>query len=288
MTDPHGPVGIPTKADTDALKQVEVNSFTVVPRNVSPFGTVTATWDVTIPESAFDITLVLHNQTVAATGTKTFKLATQSDSFALRAVINDPPLPFASRLLKTIQVVVNTGDCQELNVPASAVTDPLKAELDSVFSSTDDFTLNDGGSVVTAGSDGLVDIHVPLTINVPDWFDADMDIHIQLTINGANGHVFVAAPVVDPQVSFSLLSNLASFGCTEAVGLGMTKMASVFLERIVDEELRPRVEQKIVEQVNSFLALLQNNDPQRRAFFMSTLTLSAGRGLIITGCPQSA
>jgi hypothetical protein len=285
MTDPHGAVGIPTQPEKEALNQVEVNSFTIVPRNVSPFGTVTATWDVTIPETAFDITLVLHNQPVAATGTKTFKLSTQSDSFALRAVINDPPLPFASRLLKTIQVVVNTGDCQTLEVPASAVTDPLKAELDAVFSSTGDFTLNDGGSVVTAGADGLVDIHVPLTISVPDWFDADMDIHIELTINGANGHVFVAAPVVDPQVSFSLLSNLLSFGCTDAIGAGMTKMASVFLERIVDEELRPRVEQKIVEQVNSFLGILQNSDPQQRAFFMSTLTLSAGRGLIITGCP---
>jgi hypothetical protein len=286
MTDPHGAVGIPTKAETDALKQVTVNSFTVVPARVSPFGTVTATWDVTIPETGFEITLVLHNQTVAAAGTKTFKLATQSDSFVLRAVINDPPLPFASRLLKTIQVVVNTGDCQDVDVPASAVTEPLKEELDSVFSSTDNFTLKDGGSVVTAGADGLVDIHVPLTINVPDWFDADMDIHIQLTIAGADGHVFVAAPVVDPQVNFSLLSNLLSFGCTEAVGLGMTKMAYVFLERIVDEELRPRVEQKIVDQVNSFLGILQNNDPQKRAFFMSTLTLSAGRGLIITGCPQ--
>ena len=114
-----------------------------------------------------------------------------------------------------------------------------------------------------------------------------MDIHIQLTITGADGHVFVAAPVVDPQVSFSLLSNLLSFGCTDAIGAGMTKMAYAFLERMVDDELRPRVEQAIVDQVNSFLSTLQNNDPQKRTFFMSTLFFSAARGLVITGCPQA-
>jgi len=50
--------------------------------------------------------------------------------------------------------------------------------------------------------------------------------------------VFVAAPVVDPQVNWSLWSNLASFGCTNAIGLGMP-IAYAFLERIVDEEVRP-------------------------------------------------
>jgi hypothetical protein len=188
--------------------------------------------------------------------------------------------------LKSIPVTVNSGGCQDQDLPASVVTVPLKNALDSAFSSTDNFTVKDGGAVVTAGSNGLVDIHVPITINVPDWFDADMDIHIQLTITGADGHVFVLAPVVDPQVNFSLLSNLLSFGCTEAVGLGMTKMAYAFLERMVDTELRPTLQQKIVDQVNSFLGTLQANDPDKRTFFMSTLFFSAVRGLSITGCPQ--
>jgi len=277
---------IPTKAETDALKKVVVNSFTVVPTSVAPYGKVTATWDVTIPQTEFEIQLSLHNQAVASTGTKTFTLGTQRDSFALTAFINDPPLPFASRILKAIQVTVNTGGCQDQTFPAAVVTNLLKGVLDSVFASGDSFTLKDGGSVVTAGSDGLVDIHVPLTIEVPDWFDADADLHIQLTISGADGHVIVAAPVVDPQVHWSLLSNLASLGCTDAIGLGMTKTAYAFLEHVVDKELRPLVEQSIVDQVNTFLGNLKNDDPQKRTFFMSTLIFSAARGLIITGCPQ--
>jgi hypothetical protein len=158
----------------------------------------------------------------------------------------------------------------------------------SGFSGGGNFTLKTGGSTVTAGANGLVDIHVPLTIDVPDWFDADMDIHLQLTISGADGHVFVAAPVVDPEVRWSLLSNLASLGCTDAIGKGMTQISKAFLERIVDEEIRPAVTQNIVDQVNVFLTMLHNNDAQKRTFVMTTLIFSANEGLLITGCPQAA
>jgi hypothetical protein len=278
---------LPTPAETAALKKVKLNSFSVLPATVSPYGTVTATWDVTVPNSEFDITLTLKGEAVNPTGSKTFTLANQREEFPLSAVINDPPLPLAARTLRTAQVIVNTTGCQDLGLPASAVTVPLKDAMDAAFSGGGNFSLKDGGSIVTAGSNGLVDIHVPITIDVPDWFDADMDIHLQLTITGANGHVFVAAPVVDPQVSWSLGSNLASVGCTDAIGKGMTKISYAFLERIVDNEIRPTVEAQIEDAINKFLTLLHNNDAQQRTFVMTTLIFSANQGLLITGCPQA-
>ena len=284
--DPTGPGGPPTQAEKDALNKVKLNTFTVVPTKVDPFGTVTATWDVTVPNTAFEIVPTLNGQEVATTGSKTFKLATQRVNFVLAAVINDPPLPRASRILKTIPVTVNTTDCQTQSLAASLVTVPIKNALDAAFSGGGNFSLKPGGSTVTAGSNGLVDIQVPIAIDVPDWFDANMNIHIQLTISGAGGHVFVAAPVVDPQVSWSLLSNLLSFGCTDAIGSGMTQISKVFLERIVDSELRPTITQELVNQVNSFVSGLEQSDPQHRTFLMTSLLFSAARGLEITACPQ--
>ena len=125
-------------------------------------------------------------------------------------------------------VLVNATDCQDEGLPASAVTVSLKDAMDAAFRSGGNFTLKPCGSTVNAGTDGLVEIHVPITIEIPDWFDADIDIHIHLTISGADGQVFVAARVVDPQVNW--LSNLASFGCADAIGLGMAKIAYAFLE----------------------------------------------------------
>jgi hypothetical protein len=288
--DPTGPVNSPheTQAERDALNKVKLKTFGVVPTKVDPYGTVTATWDVTVPNTEFDIVLTLNGQDVPNTGSKTFKMATQTVDFTLAAVINDPPLPLAARILRTIPVTVNTSGCQEEGLPSSVVTGKVKDKLDAAFSGGGNFSLKDGGSIVTAGADGLVDIHVPITIDVPDWFDADMDIHIQLTISGAGGHVFVAAPVVDPKASFSLASNLASLGCSDAVSTAMTKMAYAFLERSVDEELRPAVTQSLEDEVNRFAATLQTNDPQHRTFAMTTLIFSANEGLLITACPQTA
>jgi len=286
--DPTGPGNTPreTQAEKDALNKVKLNSFTVVPAKVDPYGTVTATWNVTVPNTQFDITISLNGQEVANTGSKTFTVA-QRTNFTLAAGINDPPLPLAARILKSVIVLVNTSDCQETGVSAATFTAKLKDAMDAAFSGGGNFSLKDGGSTVTAGDAGLVDIHVPITIDVPDWFDADMDIHIELTLSGADGHVFVAAPVVDPTASFSGLSGVLSGGCSDAVSTGMTKMAYAFLERIVDNELRPAVTQQIEDQLNQFTAFLGNNDPQHRTFAMTSLIFSANEGLLITACPQS-
>ena len=278
---------IPTPAEAAALKKVKLNSFTVLPAKVTPDGTVTAAWNVTVPsDTGFDILISLNGQEVGTSGNKTFTV-TQRTSFSLAAVINDPPIPFDARILKSIIVLVNTSDCQDQPIPASILTGLLKNKLDSAFAGSDNFSLGDGGSTVTAGSNGLVDSHIPITINVPDWFDADMDFHIQLNISGAQGHVIVTAPVVDPTGSFPFLSDVLSGGCSDAVSTGMTKMAYAFLERIVDTELRPTVEQQIEDQVTKFTTQLQNSDPQHRTFAMTSLLFSANEGLLITACPQA-
>jgi len=283
-TEPH----TATPAEKAALNKVKLNSFTVLPAQVTPDNTVTATWDVTVPtDTGFDIQLELNGQQLTNnTGSKTFTV-TQRTGFALGAVINDPPLPFASRILKSAIVTVNTSGCQDLKIPASIITTLLKNQLDNAFAGSDNFTLGDGGSTVTAGSNGLVDIHIPITINVPNWFDADLDFHIQLNISGAQGHVIVTAPVVDVTGGFPFLSDVLSGGCSDAVSTGMTKMAYAFLERIVDTELRPAVEQAIKGPLDQFTNQQQNDDPQHRPFAMTTLIFNANEGLDITACPQS-
>ena len=284
--DPGDPPGLAQK-EREALKKVKVNKFGVNPIKVDPFSTVTATWDVTIPpDTGFDIFIKLQNQQVATSGSETIKVGSSNIQVQLGAAIVDDPT--VGIVLKGLPVIVNVSDCQTEAIVGSAVTVPIKDALDAAFSGSGQFSLQPGGSSVTAGNDGLVDIQIPIAISVPNWFDADMNIHIQLTIAGAGGQVFVAAPVVDPQVSWSLLSNLLSFGCTDAIGSGMTQISKVFIERIVDLELRPAIAQQLQNQVNSFVATLEQNDPQQRTFVMTSLVFSAARGIEITACPKSS
>ena len=178
---------------------------------------------------------------------------------------------------------MDTGECQDQGFPASVVTVPIQDAIASMFGGSSQFQLK-GDPSVTAG-DGTVDIDVALTISVPNWFDADMDIAIQLTISGRS-QVFVKAPVVNPKVSWSLLSNLTSLGCTSFIGDGMTQISKVFLEEIVDAQLIPSVTQKLTDQVNSFISSLSAADPQHRTFVMTSLIYSNARGLLDYGVPQ--
>jgi len=283
--DPGDPPGLVQK-ERDALKKVKVVKFGVTPIKVDPFSTVTATWNVTVPtDTGFDIFVKLQNQAVAPSGSKTIQVASSNIDVQLGAAIVDDPT--VGVVLRGLPVVVNTSDCQTTPfIPASLVTTPIKNVLDAAFGGGGNFSLKPGGSTVTAGNGGLVDIQIPIAIDVPNWFDADMNIHIQLTIAGGNGKVFVAAPVVDPQVNWSLLSNLLTFGCTDAIGSGMSQISKVFLEHIVDAELRPTITQELQSQVDSFVASLEQNDPQHRTFVMTSLLFTATSGLQITACPK--
>src|ERR1700758_1274300 len=72
VSGPEGP-RVETQAEKDALNKVKLNKFMVVPAKVDPYGTVTATWDVTVPNTEFEIVVTLNGQEVANTGSKTLQ-----------------------------------------------------------------------------------------------------------------------------------------------------------------------------------------------------------------------
>jgi hypothetical protein len=270
-----------------ALDKVTEFTFGVVPFKVKVGGTVTANWNVTIPSidetGGFDIFITLNGEPVAASGSKTFRIE-QNTSFRLVAVIDDPLL--VSRLLKQRGVIVDLSDCHSLPFPTSVLTVPLKDAVDAAFSGNGQFQFRDPAkSQLTVGNASL-DIRVPLTLDVPDWFDADMDIHVQLTIGGRDGVVIVAAPVVEASVDWSLLSDILSGGCTVAVATGMSKLAQVFLQEIVDAQIRPFVKAILEGVVSEAVAAAQGLDPAHRPYAMTQMVFSQASGIVITACPK--
>ena len=270
-----------------ALEKVTKFTFSVVPFKVKVGGTVTATWNVTIPSidetGGFEISITLNGEPVAASGSKTFTID-QNTSFKLVAVIDDPLK--VSRVLKQRMVIVDTSDCHSLPFPASVLTAPLKDAVDAAFSGSGQFQFRDPAKTQLTVGNASLDIRVPLTLDVPDWFDADMDIHVQLTIGGRDGVVIVAAPVVEASVDWSLLSDILSGGCTAAVATGMTKLAQVFLEEIVDAQIRPFVKAILEGVVNEAVGSAQAQDPEHRPYAMTQMIFSQFSGILITACPK--
>lgn len=283
--DPGGPVnGDLVKLERELLAQVVLEKFTVTPKTVPTFGSVTLAWEVTLPNApAFDITIslntIFNKQAVEPKGTLT-RTVSQSTTFTLAAVTEH-----AGRTLKSLTVNVDRSDCKSTIIAdAFVITSILKTAFDSRFTGSDRFSLRGDGTEVVLGN-GTITVHVPLTINVPDWFDADMSIDLQLAMApGKPLHVRVSQTSVS--VNWTFFENLLSLGCGSLVEGGMEQIATEFMRNIAEVEVAPEVEKQFIDQVNGFLKSLKDSDPAHREFLLTALILSPA-GFNITACPKA-
>ena len=271
------------KKERELLQKVVLDRFTATPKSVQTFGSVTLAWEVTLPNSpAIDISVSLNaninKQTVPPTGTVSRTL-TQSTTFTLVAVTEH-----AGRTLRSLTVNVDRSACtSRLVADAFLMTSILKQAFNSRFSGSAKFSLRGDGTEVTLGN-GTISIHVPLTINVPDWFDADMSIDIQLALS-AGKPLRVGVVQTSVSVDWTFFENLLSLGCGGLVESGMEQIATEFMRNIAEVEVAPQVEKQLIDQVNNFLISLKDADPAHREFLPTALILNA-TGFSVTGCPK--
>ena len=262
------------KKEREALKKVVAHSFAANPKSVKTFGTTTLSWNVTVPNSDFDIAVQVNKLPVPPTGSKGFPL-THTTAFTLSAVTEN-----AGRQLRKLTVTVDASDCRSKLVDAFPIVQVLKSEFDKQFSGSSKFKLRGNKTEVTL-SDGTIGILVPLEIEVPDWFNADMNIGVQLAVFGFT----VSTKTLNVDVKWNFFEHLASLGCTGFVQSGMELIAKEFLLHIVNNELAPNVASGFKDQANKFVEDLKSADPQKRTFVTTSLVLSPA-GVTITACPK--
>jgi hypothetical protein len=262
------------KKEREALKKVDLKRFGANPTTVPTFGTTTLSWSVTIPDSEFDIGIELNKQAVPVIGTKSLSL-TQSTAFSLQAVTEN-----AGRLLRRVTVNVDASDCESKRIDPNFIVLPIKREIDQQFSSSSKLKLKSKKSEVIL-RDGAIEVSVPLGINVPDWFDADMNIGFRIAVSGFS----VVTEHVSVNVKWNFFEHLLSLGCTGFVQSGMEQLAREFMRHIVDAELIPRIATAFKGQADEFTAALQAADPQKRTFVTTRLTLTPA-GVTIIACPR--
>ena len=165
------------------------------------------------------------------------------------------------------------------------ITQQLKVEFDQRFSGNSHFSLRGTGTAVTLDID-TIDIAVPVTIEVEDWFNADMDIAIRLSVQGGGGSpVLVLSRGVSLDVSWTFLEHLPSLGCTTFVEDGMSQLGQALMANIVESELVPGVARAFNDKINVVLADMQAQDPQHRTYVLTFFELSAD-GARFKVCPQ--
>jgi hypothetical protein len=267
------------KNEQAALKRVVTHSFTANPPSVKTFGTTVISWNVTVPDSPVDITVKLNGQLVAPVGSKKFPLS-QTTSFTLSAVTEH-----TGKQLGKLTVRVDAADCKTNQLAdAFLISKLIETQVRAQLSGSSDVKLRGDGLGVTLG-DQTISIGVPLEIEVPSWFNADMTIDIQLSRPfGPKDTLSLKSLSVD--VHWTFFEHLFSLGCTGLVQAGMEQLAQVFLTHIVKTEILPVMEKTFDDKAAEALRSLQAADPQRREYAITLVTLSPD-GLTITACPKA-
>src|SRR4029450_103611 len=219
---PGGPIDEEqAKKEREALKKVKLRSFTATPPSVAAFGQSTLQWDVTVPsgDPLIDIAVYLDAEGVSPHGSKKVS-PSFTRTFELKAAGE-----FATRLLGKAQVTVDLGACQVQGLAPVVFSAVTKPQIDALFRDNPDVKLKDGGSKVALGRFS-VDISIPLEIEVPSWFNADMDISLKFRLH-ATDRVRASLDDVSVDVSWTLFEHLFSLGCTGIVQAALEKQAEV-------------------------------------------------------------
>jgi hypothetical protein len=267
-------------AEAQLLSKIEVVKFTAASPTVMPFGSTTLSWEVKYPTNLNVAVSILVNGARSAPGATSGSVVvtlTSTEAFSLTAVG-----PLASVALKSLTVTVDQSDCATApTIAAGVLTTQIKQQLDARFSGSSSFSLRTGGSVVNPVLGGAT-IAIPLHLDIPDWFDADMDIAIALSIlfsTATPGTVAVQATSTTVHVTWTWLQDLA--GCTS---FG-EQLSQAFMSEIASNELAPMIQQQLNSAIQSFAASQQQSDPQHRTFVLTRFTFGPD-GLTFTVCPQ--
>lgn len=273
--DPPEPTHVP--AEKEFLKKLVRRKFAASPRLVTPFGKTTLSWEVGAPPNPeFDFLLRLDDQAVALSGSRE-ETITRNREYRLVATTEHE-----FRELGRARVNMDTAACHLERVHAIVIVGLVKKAVVDQFQ---------GESQVKMGGDGTqvdltvstLSVRIPLEIEVPDWFNADMDIDVQLHIAGG-WPVGVSVERVGVDVSWTLLEHLASLLCTGLVQSGMEQMAQALLLHIVQNEVAPELQRQLNAGLNELLDRLKGEDEQHRDY-RPAATWFDQNGLNMTACP---
>jgi hypothetical protein len=276
------PPGI-KQAELAELKKVILQSFSVTPDSVSAFGSVTVSWSAVIPASPkFPINITLNGTPVPATGTQQWTLIDTTTFRLAAAITNDPSTSF-QLALHEIEVTNAGCNSQVLVLDAVTITTSIKQAFLAAFLGSAQYSL-DPSKVSVTHTTGQFVATAPVSISVPDWFDAEMDVTLTVRVSGLENLIISGALTVN--VSWSLISDILSLGCTSITGGALTQLATMFLQGMVTGQLVSGIKVAFGAAINAGLVLMQNNDSQQRVFATTAINYTSA-GLSITGCPKS-
>ena len=266
--------------DREMLKEVKLVSFDVDPTTIERFEEAKLSWEVQGPNSQF--TLKVNDKLVTPKGSMTVKpFSTISYKLTAFGII-------LSKQLGQRVLTVDDSQCRTTEFPASLVTGLVAEEVRDRFSGNDQIKLKRDSPTVTMDQNGL-HIKIASTIDVNNWFDADMDIDMDFRIFAqiSEGKARVNLSKTDVDVSWSLLEHAASLFCTSAVQGAMQKLMEVCIQDLLGPYLESDFANQLQGRIDGILDTWQGADSEKREYQLFSITTSPSQ-LTVVGCPLDA
>jgi len=257
------------------LNKLQLTAFTATPGNIKPFQASTLAWNVVIPNSVssvIDVTFTIGNHDVPATGT----LPVSPLATGVFMLIAHSPL--TSRMMGTQAVNVDPSELVESSLSRAGIE--LSAQgVKNLFRAGSLSTRGDL-SVQMLPTDGLR-LKVPLSADIPNFFNADIDVELDIRVSIKSlpvGTRVVSARLsaVSVDVIFHVAEHIFSGGIATALQNAIEPLATDLIKGFLGPQIETIFVRPLQQAIDFFLNLWHNADPAKRAYrlFSITATLS--------------
>jgi hypothetical protein len=238
---PFEPIDTEEIRHRELLREASLVSFTATPNMLVPFGRATLAWSIAMPTTIIPgVHVVAHlwgpgfDHVIDPSGSViVLPYVDATYSVYLRT-------PLVARELGVLELGVNMGTCTSVEYAASVFSGLVVGEANKPFPAGGEVTLRGSGSSVDIGYNSFV-VDVPLEIEVPHWFNADIDVSMGFNVFSQDGQIRATFSVARVTVSFGTASVVLSAGCSAAVAAALEMQAHGFLDGFVGPVIAERI-----------------------------------------------
>jgi hypothetical protein len=265
--------------DNDVLDRLELESLEITPSSIEPYQEAVVSWEVTGPTG--QVNLRLNSTPVEAQGSLTVSpLSTRT--YMLQAVKS-----LAIRRLGAVELAVDDTECRQSLIPRHVVQNEIEDFLSERLQGSDQVDLD--GFVSAAVDEDGISVHIPLEIEVPNWFNADLDVDVGMRVvarrDGPRSRIVAELVSVEVDVIWHWLEHVLSLGVTGALQAAMQRLLDLCITQMLGPQIEEQLASELQRVVDSLLSLMQATDADRREYLLTSLYTSSA-GIEFTGCPE--
>lgn len=266
------------------LNEAVLVAFAAAPNPRPPWDWSTLSWDITLPTTVLPgvhVEVALFGegeQIVPAQGSRPARPYSEATyTLVVRT-------PLAVRQMGQLELGIDFGSCFELPQRIDEVREMIRNEVKRSFPDSGQVTLRETDIGVDFGINSFV-VDVPLTADVPNWFDADIDLTVGFQVFPVAGRVAAAYSFASTNVSFGTASAILSGGCSSAVAKALEASTNGFFDGFIGPAIARQIRDGVQTGINT--ALTAFNTGRSLPCKLHDFSLTEFN-LLVRVCPVSA